>query len=73
MCGFIGGRDFDVDDREVNLSVSNICHQLHIIDDAMPEFKEEFFICIHSYSPLVEINTECVKVYIIDDDGNAAL
>ena len=66
---FVGGRDFVVDDREVYLSVSNICHQLRILDDTEPEYREEFFICIHSRSPLVEITTECVKVYIIDNDS----
>lgn len=63
-----GGRDFEVIDREVPLPIYSVCHQLHIIDDAEPEFEEEFYICVQ-HNPLVEILTECAEVHIIDDDS----
>lgn len=65
----IGGIDYEVDDRQVQLPVSSFCHQLRIEDDTWPEFEEVFNICIQSQSTLIHIPTNCVEVHIIDNDS----
>ena len=48
---------------------SQVCFNLTIVDDAMPEPTETFFVFLNNLEPGVDNNAAMATVQIINDDG----
>ena len=66
-----GNADYKMTTASVVLEtiIHSICQNVHIMDDTVPETEEEFFVCLYSISPQIEVPTNCTVVHIIDNES----